>query len=161
VKFNDAVWGAALLAFAGALFWHVQGFPSIPGQRVGPSAMPGAIAVGLGVCGAILLVRGLRERARSDGGAPWVALPEWFASRPQVIGFSVLVAVNLLYLFAVERLGFVIVGTIYLTALMAVLRVRPARALAIGVVMTLLIHYAFYKLLKVPLPWGLLQSVAW
>ena len=61
----------------------------------------------------------------------------------------------------VTRLGFVIVGTIYLTALMAVLRVRIGRALLIGFVMTLLIHYAFYKLLKVPLPWGVLQPVAW
>jgi hypothetical protein len=23
------------------------------------------------------------------------------------------------------------------------------------------IHYAFYKLLRVPLPWGLLQNLAW
>jgi len=35
------------------------------------------------------------------------------------------------------------------------------RAVPIAIVMTLLIHYAFYKLLKVPLPWGLLQSIAW
>ena len=161
MKFNDATWGAALLAFAAALLWHVQAFPNIPGQRVGPSAMPSALAVGLGLCGAILLVRGLRERAGSGRGAAWVALPAWFASRPQVIAFAVLVAVNLLYLFAVERIGFVIVGSIYLTALMAVLRVRLGRALLIGVVMTLLIHYAFYKLLKVPLPWGWLQPVAW
>jgi len=161
VKFNDAVWGAALLAFAAALLWHVQGFPSIPGQKVGPSAMPSALAVGLGLCGAILLVRGLRERAAARGNEPWVALPAWFASRPQVIAFAVLVAVNLLYLLAVQRVGFVIVGTVYLTALMAVLRVRLGRALFVGVVMTLLIHYAFYKLLKVPLPWGWLQPVAW
>ena len=26
---------------------------------------------------------------------------------------------------------------------------------------TLIIHYVFYKLLRVPLPWGLLQGVAW
>jgi len=31
----------------------------------------------------------------------------------------------------------------------------------LAVAMTLGIHYAFYKLLKVPLPWGLLQGVAW
>ena len=161
MKFNDAVWGAALLAFAAALLWHVQGFPSIPGQRVGPSAMPSVLGIGLGLCGAILLVRGLRERTGAGRGTAWVALPAWFASRPQVIAFAVLVAVNLLYLFAVQRIGFVIIGSIYLTALMAVLRVRLGRALLIGVVMALLIHYAFYKLLKVPLPWGWLQPVAW
>ena len=160
MKLNDTVWGAVLLVCAGALFVHVQGFPAIPGQRVGPSALPGALAVGLGVCGAILLLRSLRAAARGQRVA-WVELPGWFGSRPQVIGFVVLVAVNLLYLVGVERLGFIVTGTVYLAALMAVLRVRPLRALALGLVMTLLIHYAFYKLLKVPLPWGLLQPVAW
>ena len=163
MKFNDAIWGAALLVFAGLLFVHVQGFPSIPGQKVGPSAMPGALAVGLGICGALLFLGGLRERSRADGpaSARWFELPEWFASPPQVIGFAVLVAINLLYLFGVDRLGFIVTGTIYLAALMWALRVRLVHVLPIAVVMTLLIHYAFYKLLKVPLPWGLLQSIAW
>ena len=162
MRLHDALWGALLVVFAGALFVHVQGFPAMPGQKVGPAALPGALAVGLFVCGAILLVRGLRARSRAGAGAArWVELPEWFASAPQVLGMAVLVAVNLLYVFAVDRLGFVVTGVIYLAALMWVLRVRLVRALPIAVVMTLLIHYAFYKLLKVPLPWGVLQSIAW
>ena len=165
MKFNDAVWGALLLAFAAVLFVHVQGFPAMTGQRVGPSALPGALAVGLGICGAILLVSGLRARsgAGARGGTParWIELPAWFASRPQVLGFAMLVAVNLFYLFAVPWLGFVLTGVIYLSALMGVLRVPPTRALLISVAMTLLIHYCFYKLLRVPLPWGVLQPIAW
>ncbi|MEO5734922.1 MAG: tripartite tricarboxylate transporter TctB family protein [Rubrivivax sp.] len=160
LKFNDAVWGAALLMFAAALGWHVRSFPNIPGQSVGPYALPGALAVGLGVCGAILLVRGLRQR-RAGSPPGWLTLPLWFGSRRQVIGFAVLVCVNALYLLAADRLGFIVVGTVYLTALMVVLRVPPWRALLIGALMTLLIHAVFYKLLKVPLPWGLLQPVAW
>ena len=78
-----------------------------------------------------------------------------------MLGFAVLVAVNLLYLLAAQRLGFVLTGIVYLAALMWVLQVKLLRALAIAVVMTLLIHYCFYKLLKVPLPWGVLQSIAW
>ena len=159
MKFDDTLWGAVLLAFAAVLLWHVQGFPTIPGQQVGPSALPGALAVGLGMCGAVLLWRGLRERAFAARG--WVVLPAWFGSRPQVLGAFVLVAVNLFYLLTVQRLGFVVVGIVYLAALMAVLRVPLARAVPIAVVMTLAIHYAFYKLLKVPLPWGVLQGVAW
>jgi putative tricarboxylic transport membrane protein len=165
VKLNDAVWGVLLLVFAGGLFMHVRGFPSIPGQQVGPNALPGALAVGLGVCGLVLLVRGLRARAaaRQDGGsaAPWAEMPEWFSSAPQLTGFGVLVGVNLLYLFGARTLGFIITGTVYLAALMWVLRVKPLRALFIGLVMTLVIHYGFYKLLRVPLPWGLLQPIAW
>ena len=160
MKFNDAVWGAALLLFAAALGWHLRGFPNIPGQSVGPYALPGAIAVGLAVCGAILLVRGSRRRSELEHNA-WLMLPAWFGSRRQVVGFTVLVAVNALYLLAVNRLGFIVVGTIYLGALMLVLRVRPLPALVLSLLLTLLIHSAFYKLLKVPLPWGLLQPVAW
>ena len=104
-------------------------------------------------------MHGLRRHAR--GGPGWVELPEWFASRPQVIGFAVLVGVNVFYLLAVQRMGFIPVGVVYLAALMWVLRVKPLRALFIALLMTLLIHYAFYKLLKVPLPWGVLQAVAW
>jgi putative tricarboxylic transport membrane protein len=157
VKLNDALWGALLLLLAGALLWHVQGFPSIPGQQVGPGALPRALAIGLGVCGAILLMRGWRERATS----PWLERPAWITAHPQVTALAVLAGVNLFYLLAVQRLGFVVTGIVYLAALMWAFRVRPPRALAIAIVATLAIHYCFYKLLKVPLPWGLLQPIAW
>ncbi len=164
MKLNDALWGALLMVFAGALFVHVQGFPTIPGQKIGPSALPSVLAIGLGVCGALLVLRGLRERAAARAAArlaPWVELPEWFGHRQQVLGIAVLVGVNLLYLWGSERLGFIVCGVVYLVALMAVLRVRPMRAVAVAIVATLLIHYCFYKLLRVPLPWGVLQPVAW
>jgi putative tricarboxylic transport membrane protein len=121
--------------------------------------LPGTLAVGLGVCGAMLLVRGLR--ARTTGPVPWVEWPAWLAARPQVVAAAALVAVNLFYLLAVQALGFVLTGVVYLFVLMRALRVRPVRALALAVAMTLVIHYGFYKLLKVPLPWGVLQPIAW
>lgn len=157
MKLNDALWGALLLVLAGALLWHVRGFPSIPGQQVGPSALPRALAIGLGVCGGILVVRGWRARVSSA----WLEGPAWIAARPQRTALAVLVGVNLFYLLAAQRLGFVLTGVVYLTALMWALRVRPLRALAVATVATLAIHYCFYKLLKVPLPWGVLQPVAW
>jgi putative tricarboxylic transport membrane protein len=160
VKFNDIVWGVLLVVFAGVLFVHAHGFPTIPSQKVGPGVLPMALAVGLAVCGALLVLRGLRERNAGRDGA-WVEMPAWFASRPQVLAIGVLVGVNLLYLLAADRLGFVITGAVYLWGLMAVLRVRASRAIPAALVMTLLIHYCFYKLLRVPLPWGVLQPVAW
>jgi putative tricarboxylic transport membrane protein len=159
VKLDDAIWGALLLALAGALLWHVQGFPKMPGQHVGPAVLPGTIAVGLAVCGALLVVRGLRARAAAP--MRWVGWPAWLGSRPKVLALAALVGVNVFYLLAVQALGFVLTGVAYLFVLMCALRVRPVRALALAVVMTLVIHYGFYKLLKVPLPWGVLQPIAW
>jgi putative tricarboxylic transport membrane protein len=45
--------------------------------------------------------------------------------------------------------------------LFAVFGVRLRNNLTLAVIVTLGIHYAFYKLLKVPLPWGVLQGWAW
>ena len=72
-----------------------------------------------------------------------------------------LVASNVFYLLAVDWLGFLPTAFVYLAALMWVLRVRPAIAVLVAFLMALAIHYAFYKLLRVPLPWGVLQGLAW
>ena len=48
-----------------------------------------------------------------------------------------------------------------LLALFLVLRVPPLRAVLIAVIAALVVHFAFYKLLRVPLPWGVLTGVAW
>ncbi|MEO7336878.1 MAG: tripartite tricarboxylate transporter TctB family protein [Caldimonas sp.] len=161
MKFNDALWGALLVLFGGTLFVHVQGFPSIPGQQVGPGLFPGTLGVGLVLCGLLLVARGLKQRATRTGDTAWMRLPEWAHRSHQRLGFGVLVAVNVMYLLVVDRLGFVITGVIYLAALMAVLRVPRARILPLALMLTLVIHFAFYKLLRVPLPWGLLQPIAW
>jgi putative tricarboxylic transport membrane protein len=165
VRVNDAVWGALFLALSGAILIHVQGFPRIPGQNVGPGLFPGAIATGIAVCGLILVVRGLAARRAPESitlpGAAWLSLPGWVRSREHVIAFLVLVGVNVFYLAAVDKLGFLITGWVYLFALMRVLKVRTVVAGIVSLLMTLAIHYAFYKLLRVPLPWGVLTPLAW
>ena len=164
MKINDAIWGALFILGAAAIIVHVQGFPKIPGQNVGPALFPGLIAAGIAVCGVILIMRGLRARAAAApdaAGARWVVVPDWLRSSRHLVAFVVLVAVNGFYLLAVDQLGFLITGFIYLLALMLVLRVQLLRAVPIALATTLVIHYAFYKLLKVPLPWGLLTPFAW
>jgi putative tricarboxylic transport membrane protein len=161
MKLDDTVWGALFALLGAAILWHVQGFPEMPGQKVGPAMFPGLVAAALVVCGAFLVFRGVSARRRADGPMRWAEAPAWLRSRPQLLAFAVLVAANVFYLVVVDRLGFLITAFVYLTALMWVLRVRPALALAIALVMTLLIHYAFYKLLRVPLPWGVLTPIAW
>ena len=65
------------------------------------------------------------------------------------------------YVVAVDALGFVLTGTACLGALFLKFGVKPARAIVIAVVATLVIHTLFYKLLRVPLPWGVLERFAW
>ncbi len=45
--------------------------------------------------------------------------------------------------------------------LFAVFGVRRGWILPLAILLTLAIHTAFYKLLKVPLPWGVLKGFIW
>jgi putative tricarboxylic transport membrane protein len=161
VKLNDAVWGALLLLFAAVVLVHVQSFPTIPGQKVGPGLFPGLIAVGLGICGAILVGKGVAARASGGERVRWFELDRWTRSRRHVLAFMLVVGVNIFYIALVDRLGFIPTGVVYLALLFAVFEVPPKWILPLAVVVTLGIHFAFYRLLKVPLPWGMLKGVAW
>jgi putative tricarboxylic transport membrane protein len=157
VRLNDAVFGLVLLALGAAVLFGVQGYPRIPNQPVGPALFPGLVAAGLCVCGALLLAKGWRARASQ----PWLAWEPWVRSRRHVLALAVLLGSIVLYLFAAERIGFLPVAVAILAALMLTLRVRPVTALVVAVAAALLVHFAFYKLLRVPLPWGWLKGIAW
>jgi len=156
VKLNDAVFGL-LLVVLGAAVLAVQGYPKIPGQPVGPALFPGLIAAGLCICGVLLIASGWRAR----GDEPWLVWEDWVRSPRHVLAFAVLVGAILFYILVADRLGFLPTAALVLMALFLVLKVPPGRAVLIAAIAVLVVHFAFYKLLRVPLPWGVLQGVAW
>ena len=157
MKINDAVFGLLLVVLGAAVIAAVQGYPKIPGQPVGPALFPGLIAAGLCVAGVLLIAKGMRERA----GQAWIAWEDWVRSPRHVWALVVLLGSILFYIFASEKLGFLPTAALILVALFLAFRVKPLAAGVIAVIATLVIHFAFYKLLRVPLPWGVLQGVAW
>jgi putative tricarboxylic transport membrane protein len=159
VKLNDAVFGAIFLALGALVLFAIQGFPKIPGQPVGPALFPGIIAAVLCAAGAILLFQGW-QRHRTEG-EPWLAWEPWVRSPRHLAALAVLLGSVVLYIVAADAVGFLPLATLILTALFIVLGVPPGRAVLIAVVATLVVHFAFYKLLRVPLPWGVLTPYAW
>jgi putative tricarboxylic transport membrane protein len=157
VKLNDAIFGLVLLALGGAVLFAVRNFPNIPGQPVGPALFPGLIAIGLCIAGFMLVVRGWR--ARADG--PWLEWDDWVRSPRHALALAILLGSIVFYILAANWLGFLPTAFVILTALFLALRVAPGRAVLIAAIATLVIHFAFYKLLRVPLPWGLLTPWAW
>jgi putative tricarboxylic transport membrane protein len=156
VKVNDAVFGVLLLALGIAVLWHVQSFPKIPGQNVGPALFPGSIAAGLIVCAVLLIVSGLRSRpaARWLEGLPWTRSPR------HVAAFAALVLATIAYILFSTAVGFLIIAPLGLAAMLIAFGVRRGLAVVVAVVGTIVIWYAFYKLLRVPLPWGVLERFA-
>jgi putative tricarboxylic transport membrane protein len=157
MKLNDAVFGLLLMLLGGAVLFAIQGYPKIPGQPVGPALFPGLIAAGLCITGVLLVARGIRSRA----GQPWLAWDDWVRSPRHIAALAVLLASIVFYILAADLLGFLVVAPLILLALFLVLRVRPWHAVGIAIVATVVVHFAFYKLLRVPLPWGVLKGWAW
>jgi putative tricarboxylic transport membrane protein len=153
MKLHDALTGAALAIFGAVVLWHVQGFPPIPGQKYGAALFPRLIACGLALCGLLLVVRGVRA------GGPWLALGAW-TSRPRAVAafFSVVAGLGA-YVVLADPLGFHLTGFVLLLWWTLVFGARPAVAAAIAVIAPIVIHLAFYKLLRIPLPWGVLEPV--
>jgi putative tricarboxylic transport membrane protein len=157
VKLNDAVSGLLLMLLGAAVLAAIQGYPKIPGQPVGPALFPGLIAAGLCIAGVLLIAKGIKQRSEQ----PWLAWDDWVRSPRHVLALVVLLGSIVFYILAADKLGFLVTAPIILTALFLVLRVPPLRSVTIAVIATLLVHLAFYKLLRVPLPWGVLTGVAW
>ena len=157
MKLNDAVFGLLLTLLGAAVLAAIQGYPKIPGQPVGPALFPGLIAAGLCACGVLLMIHGIRHRAEQG----WLAWGDWVRSPRHVAALAVLLGSVVFYIALAEQVGFLLAATLILLSMFLVLRVKPLPALLVAVIAALLVHFAFYKLLRVPLPWGVLKGIAW
>jgi putative tricarboxylic transport membrane protein len=79
-------------------------------------------------------------------------------TRP-VASVASVVAGLVFYVLAADALGFHITAAALLLVWSRLLGAAWKLALPVALAATLVIHLAFYKLLKVPLPWGLLERV--
>jgi putative tricarboxylic transport membrane protein len=144
-------WVGFALALVGlVVMWTARAFPDVPGQKLGASFLPMLVGAGLVLCAIGLVVRGLRAAPRevtADAATP----PEHYGSAAVIVG------VTLAYILLADRVGFLLIVPPLLVATFAALRVRLGPAIAWAVLGTLVVHFAFYKLLRVPLPWGVLR----
>lgn len=156
MKINDAIIGAILAVLGAVVLFHVQSFPTIPGQQYGPGLFPGTLALGFLVCGVLLIVSGVRARAEG----PWVALERWVRSAHHVRAVIAIVGGLAAYIALADVVGFLIVAPLLLFVWFMALGVKVRTAIVAAVVTTLVIWFVFYKLLRVPLPWGVLTKFA-
>jgi putative tricarboxylic transport membrane protein len=143
-----------LVALAAAILWHIQGFPAMPGQKFGPAWFPGLVAGGLGLCGIGLAFSGARH------GGRWLALPDWLHRPRPRAGVAALVGGLLFYILLVDVVGFHLTGMALLALWIRVLGAAWRVTVPVALLAPFLVHLAFYKALRVPLPWGLLERWA-
>jgi putative tricarboxylic transport membrane protein len=157
MRLNDAIFGVLLIVFAIAEIAYTRTFPSLHGQAYGPDLFPILIGVGFLITGAILTIQGLAQRAVQ----PLVETGAWAADRRNVVNFALVPLALLFYIAASDWLGFILTAFIIMLVLLKSFGSGMVTALVIAALTTLGIHTLFARVLLVPLPWGVLQPVAW
>jgi putative tricarboxylic transport membrane protein len=150
MRINDALIGTVLLVLAAAIFAYARTLPAIPGQEYGAAVFPMLIAMGLGGCGLVLMISGMRHWQ----GA--VTLSAWAGTHHAWARLATVFALVLGYIVAAPALGFVPVSIVILLVFQLIMGVRWWLAALVAAVTTLLIQQTFSGLLRVPLPLGLL-----
>lgn len=157
MQFSDRVTGACLAALGALAFYGGTLQPAMPGQDVGPSVFPMVIGAGLVLCGALVAFgvgQGFEAPTELVPSAPGQAP----APPPPLAGLRAFLPPALLvfYALAADRLGFLVVGALMVLVAAVTLGARPRLALPLAVLAPLGAHLIFSKLLRVPLPDGLL-----
>jgi putative tricarboxylic transport membrane protein len=157
MRINDAILGAVLLAFSLVVGLYARTFPAIPGQEYGASVFPTWISIALGLCSIVLIAGGMRQWAETGA----VSLEPWARSGHHLRTLAITIALVVFYILASTPLGFIPTAFIALAILFAVLGVKPLLVPVLAAGVTMVMHYGFYSLLRVPLPWGVLTPWAW
>ena len=159
----DRAAGIALAVLGVAVFVSSRGFPVVPGQKLGAGFLPGIVGVGLMLCAVALVLRSLRgpstPPAPSTGDAP---ASEGAAPAPERlrIGPPLLVVASIIaFVVLAEPVGFLLVAPPCLMVLQRALGRRWGESLLWALGATVVVHLVFYKVLRVPLPWGLLPPL--
>lgn len=157
MKISDRLAGLFLLVFASAILFEASGFPLIPGQSVGSGLLPSIVAVGLMVCALILIVNDLVAKPR-----PALAeVGDWISDPRRLIRMGIVLLGTALFIPFLDVIGFPVLSIAVLLAFLLSLRVDLLTSVLVSVTASLAIHTLFSKVFLVPLPWGILQSIAW
>ncbi|MCZ0737049.1 tripartite tricarboxylate transporter TctB family protein [Phreatobacter sp. AB_2022a] len=159
---SDRVTGGFFAALGAAAAYGGSLLPPVPGQQVGPNVFPMVIGFGLIACG-LAIAFGVgrsfeepEEIVTSEDGshAPADALPP--PVRHGALKTLVPPLLLLFYAFSVDMLGFIPTAAIMVLATSLALGGTWRTAVPLALVAPPAVHLIFAKLLRVPLPAGLL-----
>ncbi len=156
---SDRVTGLFLALLGAMSFWGGSRLPAVPGQDVGPAAFPMVIGAGLVLCG-VMIAAGIGhsfeapeqdEDDQAPGLAQWLGGAGWLAAfLPPVL--------LIFYVIAANTLGFLLTAAVILVVTARALGASWTMSVGIMLLAPPFVHLIFGKLLRVPLPEGLLAA---
>ncbi len=158
MRLPDRVTGLFLVGLGAAAAYGGWQLPPVPGQPVGPNVFPLVIGTGLALCG-LAIAFGIGHSFEEE--EELIPVEREQANKPppgKLYGLRALLppALLLFYVAVADRLGFIITAGLIVFVTSTALGARPKLSLPLAVLAPIGIHLIFSKLLRVPLPAGLL-----
>ena len=158
MRLPDRVTGLFLVGLGAAAAYGGWQLPPGPGQPVGPHVFPLVIGTGLALCG-LAIAFGIghsfeeeEELIPVEGGQPTPPPAGRFYGLRALLPPALL----LFYVVVADRLGFIITAALIVFVTSTALGARWKLSLPLALLAPIGIHLIFSKLLRVPLPAGLL-----
>ena len=157
MRLPDRVTGLFLVGLGAAAAYGGWKLPPVPGQPVGPNVFPLVIGTGLALCG-LAIAFGIGHSFEEEEEIIPFEGGEAPAPRGKLYGLRALLppALLLFYVLAADRLGFILTAGLIVFVTSTALGARLKLSLPLTVLAPIAIHLIFSKLLRVPLPIGLL-----
>ena len=158
MRLPDRVTGLFLVGLGAAAAYGGWQLPPVPGQPVGPNVFPLVIGTGLALCG-LAIAFGIghsfeeeEELIPVEGGQPTPPPAGRFYGLRALLPPALL----LFYVVVADRLGFIITAALIVFVTSTALGAKWKLSLPLAALAPIGIHLIFSKLLRVPLPAGLL-----
>ncbi|MDO9414275.1 MAG: tripartite tricarboxylate transporter TctB family protein [Pseudolabrys sp.] len=160
MRLSDRITGGFLVVLGSVTAYAGSLLPPVPGQQVGPNVFPLVCGSLIAICGLLIALgigRTFEDEAEADFSAH-VGVIESDLPQTRLYKLRVLIppALLLFYVLAVDGLGFVPTAAVIAFVIAVTLGANLKLAIPVALLSPVGVHLIFYKLLRVPLPDGLL-----
>ena len=149
MKKNDIVFGSIFIALGIFIFTQTFFYPSLEKGHPGPGLFPNLLAILFIIFGGVLILKARRPSATGgeEGASPM---------HKKVTNAFFVLGIIIVYVVAVDKVGFLVTSAVLLFILMKKLGAPAMRSAIASICITLFINIMFLKILRVPLPPGIL-----
>jgi putative tricarboxylic transport membrane protein len=158
MRVPDRVTGLFLVGLGSLAAYGGSLLPPVPGQPVGPNVFPIVIGIGLVICG-LMIAFGIGHTFEEEEElVPLEPGQQAAAPRGRFYGLRALLppALLLFYVLVADRLGFILTAGLIVFVTSTALGARLKLAVPLALLAPIAVHLIFAKLLRVPLPIGLI-----
>ena len=149
MKKNDTVFGCIFIALGIFIFTQTFFYPSLEKGHPGPGLFPNLLAILFIIFGGVLILKAKKpSAAEGEETAP--------PTHKKVANALFVLGIIIVYVAVVDKVGFLATSAVLLFALMKKLGAPLLRSAIASLCITLFINIMFLKILRVPLPPGIL-----